>query len=48
VGEAEGGAEVFAKIEPVLLGNGQEDIDHDGVELRAGAAANLGTSIRLA
>src|SRR5215467_9112307 len=30
VGEAEGGAEAFAKIEPVLLGNGQEDIDHGG------------------
>ena len=38
MGEAERGAEVFAKIEPVLLGNGHKHVDDTGVKLAAGAA----------
>jgi len=35
VGQAERGAEVFAQVEPVLLGDGGEDFDNFGVELDA-------------
>jgi len=41
VGEAEGGAEVFAEVEPVLFRDGGEDFDDFGIELGAGAAANF-------
>ena len=44
--ETEGRAEVFAEIDPVLLRNGGEDLDDLGVELRAGAAANLFAGVR--
>src|SRR5580692_7810666 len=39
--EAEGGAEMFAEVQPVLLRDGGEDFDDFGVELGAGAAANF-------
>lgn len=45
MGEAEGRAEVFAEVKPVLLGDGGEDFDDFGIELRAGAATNLFTSV---
>src|SRR5579885_3669875 len=41
VGEAERGAEVFAEFDPVLLGDGHEDVHDFGVELGAGAALNF-------
>lgn len=39
--ETEGGAEVFAEIDPVLLRDGEEDLDNFGIELGFGAAANF-------
>ena len=45
MGEAEGGAEVFAEVDPVFFWDGGEDFDHFGVELRAGAAANFFASV---
>jgi len=41
VGKAEGGAEAFAEFDPVGFGDGHEDVDHFGVELGAGAAADF-------
>ena len=41
LGEAEGGAEVFAELDPVALGDGEKDFDDFGIELRAGATADL-------
>ena len=40
MGEAEGRAQVFAKVDPVFFWDGREDFDDFGVELGAGAAAN--------
>src|SRR5438128_5367036 len=39
--EAEGRAEVFAQVQPVLLRNGHEHVDDGGVKLAARAAINL-------
>jgi hypothetical protein len=35
VGEAERGAEVFAVLEPVLFGDGEEEVDDGGTDLRS-------------
>ena len=45
MGEAEGGAEVFAEVDPVLFWDGGEDFDDLGIELCAGAAANFFASV---
>src|SRR5882724_1950871 len=39
--QAEWGAEVFAQVQPMLLGNGHKHVDDGGVKLAAGAAFNL-------
>jgi hypothetical protein len=41
LGEAEGGAEVFPQLDPVLFWDGEEDFDHFGIELGAGTAADF-------
>jgi hypothetical protein len=47
MGEAEGGAEVFAEVDPVLFWDGGKDFDDLGIELRAGAAANFFAGVAL-
>ncbi len=41
VRQAEWGAQVFAELDPVFFGDGEEDFDYFGVELSAGTAADF-------
>lgn len=46
MGEPEGRAEVFTQLQPVLFGDGREDLDNLGVKLGSRAAVDLLSGMR--